>query len=391
MSKIRVDTIATQDESTSVPTATLTALPARVTAAETGKAAKGANNDITELNGLTKAITLSQGGHGATTADGARSALGVPGRNRIINGCCRIAQRNNITVNNGVTGYGGPDRYYVSNTAGGAFIQQNGGTIPDGGVIKPAVAQYVSTANTAFTGSKVWSGITQIIEANNCFDMVGSPAAISFIFATNVTGTFSVSLRNAASLRSFVSTFNAVAGTPVKVIVNIPTIPLATAFPTSNSGGFIVNVGGINTGTFSTSTTGSWLTGNFITDPGATNWGASVNNFIALTELQFESGTATPFERRLTVHEIAMCQRYYAVGNAYIAAYNTGGQWAAQQVSFKQTMRSTPTISHTNTGVSNASLIETAFADAGGFAARSLVTVTGACIAGSFWTANAEL
>ncbi|UUT40881.1 tail fiber protein [Salmonella phage GSP001] len=41
------------------------------------KAAKGANNDITELNALTKAITLAQGGTGATTLDGAKKALQV--------------------------------------------------------------------------------------------------------------------------------------------------------------------------------------------------------------------------------------------------------------------------------------------------------------------------
>lgn len=39
------------------------------------KAAKGANNDITELNALTKAITIAQGGTGASTLGGAKTAL----------------------------------------------------------------------------------------------------------------------------------------------------------------------------------------------------------------------------------------------------------------------------------------------------------------------------
>ncbi len=42
----------------------------------TARALKGSNADITELNGLTKAITLAQGGTGATTATAALSALG---------------------------------------------------------------------------------------------------------------------------------------------------------------------------------------------------------------------------------------------------------------------------------------------------------------------------
>ncbi|WDR22380.1 tail fiber protein [Salmonella phage vB_SenS_UTK0010] len=41
------------------------------------KAAKGANNDITELNALTKAIKISQGGTGAVTLENARANLQV--------------------------------------------------------------------------------------------------------------------------------------------------------------------------------------------------------------------------------------------------------------------------------------------------------------------------
>ncbi|EJT0117236.1 tail fiber domain-containing protein [Salmonella enterica] len=49
----------------------------KVTALEDGKAEKGANNDITELNALTKAITIAQGGTGSTTKEGARTALEI--------------------------------------------------------------------------------------------------------------------------------------------------------------------------------------------------------------------------------------------------------------------------------------------------------------------------
>ncbi|WCZ57934.1 tail collar domain protein [Salmonella phage Kenya-K38] len=49
----------------------------KTTALEDGKAEKGANNDITELNALTKAITIAQGGTGSTTQEGAKTALGI--------------------------------------------------------------------------------------------------------------------------------------------------------------------------------------------------------------------------------------------------------------------------------------------------------------------------
>ncbi|MCA7012531.1 tail fiber domain-containing protein [Dickeya dadantii] len=41
------------------------------------KATRGANSDITSINGLTTALTLAQGGTGSTTAAGARSNLGL--------------------------------------------------------------------------------------------------------------------------------------------------------------------------------------------------------------------------------------------------------------------------------------------------------------------------
>jgi microcystin-dependent protein len=54
---------------------TKTAWTISLTAA--GGAGRGANNDITSLGGLTTALSITQGGTAATTAAGARAALGV--------------------------------------------------------------------------------------------------------------------------------------------------------------------------------------------------------------------------------------------------------------------------------------------------------------------------
>lgn len=72
------------------------------TASLSGKAAKGANTDITSLSGLTTALTVAQGGTGGNTASAARDALGVqygtsPGT---------VAQGNDVRLNtvNGKSG-----------------------------------------------------------------------------------------------------------------------------------------------------------------------------------------------------------------------------------------------------------------------------------------------
>lgn len=48
-----------------------------ITTSLSGKAAKGANSDITSLSGLTTALSVAQGGTGSTTASGARTNLGL--------------------------------------------------------------------------------------------------------------------------------------------------------------------------------------------------------------------------------------------------------------------------------------------------------------------------
>jgi hypothetical protein len=360
MSKIRVDTVATLDESTSVPTATLTGLPARMTAAETNKANKGANSDITALNALTTAITIAQGGHGATTADGARSALGVTGRNRIINGDCSIAQRAAAAFGTATAGYAGPDRFYATNSAsaGGQFTQSVG-TILDGAITRFAIVQTVNTAIVS-TSSGIWGGIIQYVEGYNCFDLIGSPVALSFLFKTNVTGTFSVAVRDSTGSVSYNTSFAAVSGVPTKVSINVPAVPLAAVIPQTGGIGMQVWIGAINTGSNQAPSSNVWNTGSYITVPSSTNWGATIGNYISLTDLQFEAGTVTPFERRIRAHELMLCRRYYYTTSVNWVCYQNAGNGYGTMLQHPVPMRASPsvvasgvsTINTTNGGVS---------------------------------------
>jgi hypothetical protein len=280
-------------------------------------------------------------GTGLTMPDGYTSANTPAGRNRIINGDCRIAQRSSIAVTSSNGGYGGPDRFLCAVNSAGQFTQSLG-SITYGGVTRPAVVQTVNTINTNFTTSLFWSGIVQRIEGNHCFDMLGQSVVISFIFSTNVTGTYSVSLEDSTQVNSYVSTFAATAGVPIKVIIPISTLPTNLVVPQSNALGMIIWIGSINAGTYATSSLNSWKSTNSICSTTSTNWAATANNFIAVTELQFETGTyATPFERIDMSRLLMQCQRYYQTDQPIILPSRADFH---SPIMLKVPMRTTPTI-----------------------------------------------
>jgi hypothetical protein len=185
-------------------------------------------------------------------------------------------------------------------------------TLTFDGLVKNTIRQTVDTITTAFTTTNYWFGLNQRIEGFNSYDLVGKPVAVSFIFNTNLTGTYSVALRSSDNGQSYVTSFSATANTPTKVVVTIPAIPANAVVPKSNGIGLSVAVGFLNQDTYQTATVDAWQVGNKISASGATIWSATVGNFIELTELQLEEGTvATPFERRPYGVELALCQRYY--------------------------------------------------------------------------------
>lgn len=112
------------------------------------KAAKGANNDITELNALTKAIKISQGGTGGTTLASAKVALEVD----------RLRQQDNGTF------VVSPDGKYS------LFVYNSG----DFGLIDSATAA-VSAMKVAFGGT---GGTTPKAARKNLNIPVGSLAEV---------------------------------------------------------------------------------------------------------------------------------------------------------------------------------------------------------------------
>jgi len=311
-------------------------------------------NTVSIANALTAASpTISSGA--LTFPDGSQQSTAPMGRNRIINGDFRVAQYPNASqaYAAGQQGYCGPDRFYIGNGAGtGGTMAQSTATMTIGGLVENAVQQYVGTPFTSIAGTSAASGVTQVIEGFNAYDLVGQQVTISFWFQATVAGTYGVALRDGATNYGYATTFAYnTAGTPQRVVVTVPVLPSGMSVPRSNTAGLTLNIGALNTGTYQNPTTGAWSSGgNYFTAPGVTNWSTVTNNYIAVARLQLEAGnTLNPvFERVDYSEQLRRCLRYFNSGSAWVQLTTYAAALAsANHVSFPVTMRSTPAMSIT--------------------------------------------
>ena len=283
----------------------------------------------------------------------------VGGRNRIINGDARVAQRAAVSFTNNLSGYGGPDRFFAINSgAGGAFTQAAGAITVDGAP-KLSIKQTVTSPLTTSTGASTWSGIVQILEGTNCYDMLGKPATVSFNFLSNVTGNFSLSLRDTAGTQSYVTSFAAVADVVQRVEFTFTNLPLALDLAADNQAALRLQIGSYTTGTGVAPSMNGWVVGNYTTASGIVNWAGTNGNYISATDIQLEMGTvATEFERIDYATLRNSCQRYFQSLNNYV--YYTmyaggGGTGFVNRLLFPTSFRATPTMTQSGLSSSNVS------------------------------------
>jgi hypothetical protein len=461
-------------------------------------AKSGANSDITSLSGLTTALSVSQGGTGATTAAGARTALGVPsiagdtftgdihrsgaagtnrqvifdtaglarwgiiganlasesgsnagsdfalsryndagnyvdspllvsrasgiatfsngvvlpdgntlmgvssGKNRIINGDMRVAQRGTSTTTAPSTSAYDLDRWAVTSAGTGCTLNITQSSLADeNGLTKFFRTAAINVAPTSIASGNSLQPHRQVLEGLNVYDLVGKQVTISFTARATTPGTYAVSLRDGGGTNSCVKTFSiASAGTAVRYSLTFPAIPSGISIPETTAAGLILVVGALNTGTLQASATDTWLSGNFVSVAGITNWSSTVGNNLSITEVQLEAGSvATPFERRSYEHELVLCQRYYEVGNQpFLFMSGLSGVTSAYgDVRFARPKRAAASITCTgwqyfsggsNTGFTPTSI--TVLTDVFRYQGLSLTSWTGWAGAGT-WTASAEL
>lgn len=310
------------------------------------------------LLGASAALT-NIGPNGVTPAYLSSTAQYTGFKNRLINGCMRIDQRNaGASVTPATSGDYNLDRWFSAFSQASKFtVQQNAAavTLPTGFVNYLGVTSssaYSITATDFFL-------INQKIEGLNVADLAWGTASaatvtLSFWVRSSLTGTFGGAINNSAGTRSypFSYTINS-ANTWEQKSVTIAGDTTGTWLTTNGIG--IQLRFGFGVGSTFSNTAGSWAAGNYLSVTGATSVVGTNGATFYITGVQLEVGsTATSFDYRDYGRELMMCQRYYQqVGN--VGTIWTGdGNAYRNTTSLSVTMRAAPTASITiNSSSSN--------------------------------------
>ena len=249
-------------------------------------------------------------------------------RNRIINGDCRIDQRNAgaaVTTNDTFP----VDRFRLSfANSTGAFSAQQTTTAPAGFVNS---LKYTTTTADASLGATEYAILYQAIEGLNIADLGWGTASaksvtLSFWVRSSVTGTFGGSLRNSAGNRSYPFTYTISAANTWEYETITIAGDTSGTWLTTNGIGVYVSFG-MGVGSTLAGTAGAWAAANYIGATGAVNLIATLSADFYITGVQLEKGTqATSFEYRQYQQELALCQRYLPVVVLPASKYQYSGQ-----------------------------------------------------------------
>ena len=316
---------------------------------------------------LVKANTFqdASGGSNAVFSGVASPPNSMGFRNRILNGDCRIDQRNaGASVTQTTSVVYTVDRWSCYGSAASKFtVQRNAGSVtpPTG------FTNYLgATSSSAYSvGASEFFFIQQVIEGFNVADLGWGTASaqsvtLSFWVRSSLTGTFGGTISNGATNRVYPFTFTiSSANTWEQKTLTVSGDTTGT-WSADNSGGIVVNFN-MGAGASVSGTAGAWSGSTLRAPTGATSVVGTNGATFYITGVQLEAGTvASPFERRDYGRELMMCQRYYEksftlatapVTNAgintgeFIAAANTTiGNSYTGNVFFKVTKRAAPTI-----------------------------------------------
>ncbi|WP_241137719.1 hypothetical protein [Achromobacter xylosoxidans] len=351
-------------------------------------------------------------------------------RNKIINGCFRVWQRQ-TTFGPLTSASGNPytaDRWRITlgGTASATVTQQTAGTDYGQGRVGGYSARVTSNAGSTPAAADK-NRFSQPIEGQNVLSLGlgslwGGSFTLGFWVKASITGVYSVAFLNSGtpSFRSYVANYTVNAANVWEFkTVTVPIDSSGTANWDRTTGVGLNVVFDIGSGANSEGAVNTWLSTETTRTAGSVRVTAINNATWEVSNVQLEFGTAsTPFELRPIAQELASCQRYYE--KSYPQEFfpgGLGGGWHQSVIAtafllsggtiyFKVSKRATPTVAvySPQTGVvgflaefnAGGTFVADRLAGASGIGTTSYVlsgtgTMTPANYISAHWTAIAEL
>lgn len=286
------------------------------------------------------------------------NGLMTPMRNKIINGCIRLAQRGTSFVIGG-GGYGWTlDRFFNTNNhdAGNITITQDS-SVPSNNFQYSLKMTNAAGSDTSIDAAQ-YCQLIHRVEGYNIVALRTGIMTLSFWVKSSKIGAYGISFRCAGADRSYVADFNInVANTWEfkNLAIDLSVGAASGTWNYTNGIGLYVTFG-LAHGSNNRTIPGSWQSGNYTGSNNQVNWLNEQNNTFYITGVQLEAGpVATDFEVRDYGRELQLCQRYFcktynqseAPGTASASA---NGAWGLNRTngdvslcwSFPVTMRASP-------------------------------------------------
>jgi len=263
---------------------------------------------------------------------GSANAGGLTGRNLIINGAMKVAQRGTSFANPSDDTYT-LDRIHVFNGNDGATTITQDTTVPSGEGFYNSIKFDCTTLDGTIAAGQYLSFNQRIEGLNNAVLGYGASGAksivVSFYAKSNLTGKFCYAVRNSATNRAYIKEFSLTsANTWERISFTIPGDTSGTWLTTNGIGaihGISLSMGSTYHGTAN-----QWNTSNVVATSNQVNFLSSTDNEFFLTGWQVEVGqTATPFEHEDIGTTLRKCQRYFCT-------WNTGWTGVSAGISYQQ-------------------------------------------------------
>jgi len=252
-------------------------------------------------------------------------------KNYIINGAMQVSQENGATVLTS-TGFWPVDQFVIHyTTASGFSYAQVASPTPAG---SPNRIRVTTVAGPGSVAAGDYLLIQQRVEGLRVADLRSGSAAAKTVTlqfgCKGPAGTYSVSLQNAAQLRSYTSAFTISAGEANTDILRSVTIALdqTGTWAADNTLGLYV-AWALYAGTTFKTPADLWTAGSFYSVTGTSSTMNVNGSIFELFDVSLTEGTvAPPFQVPDYASELALCQRYYQ------QSFEPGGIAAAGFIEF---------------------------------------------------------